>query len=380
MNPNNIQNEVEHLRAEMPREGAKGELIYSLTRTKGQKMNTLRKATLPTLVTAVALVGGVMLMQPKAVAATPKAVAAALKKAMNYTIQSFVGEGAARRMQSVTTVEGDKKMTKFVDSKGNLVDQDVHFKTLMGKDGSVTVTGKPIHMGEGMTMVPDGGKVVKGEKIEVNVTKINGKETKTIKVNGKEVKELPKELQDKIKVSSGGAGTKVVAGMGIVGDMPKSALEVGPNLGLNLQGIQALAPMDLWGIEPNPAARTRLVEDGILPQDRVIEGFGHKIPLADGAVEMAFTSGVLIHVDPSLLEQTMSEIHRVSSKYVFCAEYFSPKAETITYRGETDLLFKNDFGSLYLDNFPDLVLVDYGFFWRRTTVMDDSTWWLFRKA
>lgn len=223
MNPNNIQNEVEHLRAEMPREGAKGELIYSLTRTKGQKMNTLRKATLPTLVTAVALVGGVMLMQPKAVAATPKVVAAALKKAMNYTIQSFVGEGSSRRMQSVTTVEGDKKTTKFVDSKGNLVDQDVHFKTLMGKDGSVTVTGKPIHMGEGMTMVPHSGKTVKGQKIEVNVTKVNGKETKTIKVNGKEVKELPKELQDKIKVSSGGAGTKVVAGMGIVDDMPKDS-------------------------------------------------------------------------------------------------------------------------------------------------------------
>ena len=166
----------------------------------------------------------------------------------------------------------------------------------------------------------------------------------------------------------------------IVGDMPASALEVGPNLGLNLQGIQALAPMELWGIEPNPAARTRLVEDGILPADHVIEGFGHKIPLADNAVELAFTCGVLIHVDPSLLEQTVREIHRVSSKYVFCAEYFSPKAETIQYRGETDLLFKNDFGSLYLDLFPDLRLVDYGFFWRRTTVMDDCTWWLFRKA
>ena len=46
----------------------------------------------------------------------------------------------------------------------------------------------------------------------------------------------------------------------------------------------------------------------------------------------------------------------------------------------SDLLFKNDFGSLYLDSFPDLKLVDYGFFWRRTTVMDDITWWLFRKA
>jgi spore coat polysaccharide biosynthesis protein SpsF len=166
----------------------------------------------------------------------------------------------------------------------------------------------------------------------------------------------------------------------IVGDMPKSALEVGPNVGLNLQGIQALSSMELWGLEPNPTARGRLVADAVLPAGRVLEGFGHSIPLADGAVEMAITSGVLIHVDPSLLAKTMSEIHRVSSKYVFCAEYFSPKAEAIPYRGESDLLFKNDFGSLYLDSFPDLVLVDYGFFWRRTTVMDDSTWWLFRKA
>jgi pseudaminic acid biosynthesis-associated methylase len=166
----------------------------------------------------------------------------------------------------------------------------------------------------------------------------------------------------------------------MVGDMPKSALEVGPNVGLNLRGIQAVADLELWGIEPNPAARKRLVEDKVIAADHVIEGFGHEIPLADGQVELAFTAGVLIHVDPSLLERTVREIHRVSSRYVFCAEYFSPKAETIQYRGETDLLFKNDFGSVYLDLFPDLRLVDYGFFWRRTTVMDDATWWLFRKT
>jgi spore coat polysaccharide biosynthesis protein SpsF len=95
---------------------------------------------------------------------------------------------------------------------------------------------------------------------------------------------------------------------------------------------------------------------------------------------MAFTTGVLIHVDPSLLAATMAEIHRVAAKYVFCAEYFSPKPEAVPYRGETDLLFKNDFGSLYLDTFPDLRLVDYGFFWRRKTVIDDCVWWLFRKV
>lgn len=166
----------------------------------------------------------------------------------------------------------------------------------------------------------------------------------------------------------------------MAGDLPKSALEVGPNVGLNLLGLRALADIDLWGIEPNPSAIATLKADGVLAQDRLIEGFGHSIPLADGAVDLAFTSGVLIHVDPSLLEKTMREIHRVASKYVFCAEYFSPKAETIPYRGENELLFKNDFGSLYMDMFSDLELVDYGFFWRRTTVMDDCTWWLFRKV
>lgn len=164
------------------------------------------------------------------------------------------------------------------------------------------------------------------------------------------------------------------------GDAPGSAIEVGPNLGINLRAIPAVSGMELWALEPNASARAKIVEDGVLPAERVFEGFGHAIPMADKAVDLAFTTGVLIHVDPSLLETTMREIHRVAAKYVFCAEYFSPKPEAVPYRGETDLLFKNDFGGLYLDMFPDLVLVDYGFFWKRTTVMDDSTWWLFRKV
>lgn len=222
MSPDNIQYEVEALRAEMPREDAKGELIYKLsTQGKTQKMSILRKASVPTLVTAVAIVGGVMLSQPKVMAATPSRVAAALKKAMNYTIKSFVGEGSSRRMQSVTTIEGDKKTTKFVDSKGNLVDQDVHFKTLLGKDGAVTVKGMPTldadEVVKGMQLVPRGSQTVKGQKIEVSVAK-------TIKVNGKEVKELPKELQGKVKVLTNADGAKPVAGVGIIGDMPEGSV------------------------------------------------------------------------------------------------------------------------------------------------------------
>lgn len=168
-------------------------------------------------------------------------------------------------------------------------------------------------------------------------------------------------------------------GQAFQGDPPRSILEVGCNLGINLRTLPRLFDAELYAIEPNASARARVLADKVLAPERLFAGFGEKLPLADGAVEMAFTSGVLIHIEPERLGPTMDEIHRVASKYVFCSEYFSPRPETITYRGHEGLLFKNDFGGLYMDRFPDLELVDYGFFWKRATGLDDPTWWLFRK-
>lgn len=173
------------------------------------------------------------------------------------------------------------------------------------------------------------------------------------------------------------AWNKIISAMS--NDLPRSVLEVGPNVGMNLRALPAFFGAELYGIEPNPDAREVLIADKVLEPDHLMAGFGHEIALSDAQVELAFTCGVLIHVDPKLLEQTLREIHRVSSKYIVCIEYFSPKPETITYRGQDDLLFKNDFGGLYLDLFSDLALVDYGFFWKRTTSIDDANWWLFKK-
>ena len=98
-----------------------------------------------------------------------------------------------------------------------------------------------------------------------------------------------------------------------------------------------------------------------------------------GAVDMAFTSGVLIHIHPDQLPASIEEIHRVARRYIVCIEYFSDKPEMIPYRGHDDRLFKRDFGGLYLDRFPDLQLLDYGFAWKRVTGLDNLTWWLFEK-
>ena len=169
-------------------------------------------------------------------------------------------------------------------------------------------------------------------------------------------------------------------GQSFQGDPPKSILEVGPNLGINLRVLPLLYDASLHAIEPNPAARDTLLKENVLPPENLFAGFGDSIPVPDASVELAFTSGVLIHVEPARLPATLDEIHRVSSKYILCAEYFSPRPEALPYRGHEGLLFKNDFGGLYMDRFPSLTLVDHGFFWKRVTGIDDITWWLFKKA
>ena len=163
------------------------------------------------------------------------------------------------------------------------------------------------------------------------------------------------------------------------GDLPKSALEVGANVGFNLRALPAVADMELWAQEPNASALAQLVADGVVPPDRALQGFAHEIALADGAVDLVATMAVLIHVHPSLLDRTLDELHRVSSKYIFCAEFFAQSQEPVTWRGEEGLLHRNDYGGLFMDRFPDLELIDYGFWWRRVTNGGDCTWWLFRK-
>lgn len=161
--------------------------------------------------------------------------------------------------------------------------------------------------------------------------------------------------------------------------LPKSVLEVGANVGTNLLALDSLLEAEMHALEPNATARAGLAASGVVAPAHLHDAFGDAIPISDHGVEMAFTCGVLIHVAPDRLLDTYSEMHRVASRYLVTIEYFSDGEEEVPYRGHSGKLFKRDFGALWLDNFQDLVLVDYGFFWKRATGLDNLTWWLFRK-
>jgi pseudaminic acid biosynthesis-associated methylase len=160
---------------------------------------------------------------------------------------------------------------------------------------------------------------------------------------------------------------------------PRSILEIGANTGVNLRALRTLTDARLLAIEPNEKARHQLIEEGVLDASNVRDGLASAIDWPDAAADLVFTSGVLIHIHPDNLAASLREIHRCTARWILAIEYFSDKPEMIPYRGHKDQLFKRDFGGYWLDTFPNLRVMAYGFVWKRVTGLDNLTWWLFEK-
>ena len=69
----------------------------------------------------------------------------------------------------------------------------------------------------------------------------------------------------------------------------------------------------------------------------------------------------------------------MAARFIVCIEYFSDTPEEVTYRGHSEKLFKRDFGEYWLDLFPEMKTLKYGFIWKRLSGLDNLTWWVFQK-
>lgn len=132
-------------------------------------------------------------------------------------------------------------------------------------------------------------------------------------------------------------------------------LEVGSNIGTQLQGLQRLGFTNLYGIELQAYA-VELSKDHT-KYINLIQGTAFDIPYKDGFFDLVFTSGLLIHISPDDIACALDEIHRCSKRYLWGWEYYADSYINIPYWGRENLLWKTDFARLYLDRFPDLELV-----------------------
>ncbi len=156
-----------------------------------------------------------------------------------------------------------------------------------------------------------------------------------------------------------------------------SVRELGCNIGLNLLALNRLRPdLELGGIEINKNAAKAAADLGIatIYNDTILK----EINLPN--VDLTFTIGVLIHINPDYLDAVYRNLVAGSNRYALIAEYYNPFPTESVYRGHSDRLFKRDFAGDLMDNYG-LNLVDYGFFYRRDNFspQDDITWFLLEK-
>ena len=156
-----------------------------------------------------------------------------------------------------------------------------------------------------------------------------------------------------------------------------SVLEVGCNVGANLQWLVRLVDSaHVHGVDVNEQALTILRRR--LPGVHAVISPARSLPFEDRSMDLAFTSGVLIHQPDSALRGVMSEVVRVARTFVLAVEYHADETVEVPYRGQSGALFKRDYAGLYQSYFPQLELLEGGFL-ARDEGWDDATWCLFRK-
>ena len=161
---------------------------------------------------------------------------------------------------------------------------------------------------------------------------------------------------------------------------PKSLIEFGANIGMNLRAIKLLFPkIDLFGIEINKNAAEELAK--FIGQENVFNGSIFEFE-ATHKCDVSLIKGVLIHINPEMLSLVYEKLYTASNKYILICEYYNPSPVNVSYRGHSDRLFKRDFAGEMLEKYIDLKLVDYGFCYKRDKAFpqDDITWFLLEKV
>ncbi len=132
------------------------------------------------------------------------------------------------------------------------------------------------------------------------------------------------------------------------------ALEVGCNVGRNLEYLTACGVPEVWGIEPQRFAIERARRRS--PALHLLPGTAFDLPFRDRWFDLAFTSGVLIHIAPDDLGRALDELVRVSRRWIVVIEYDAAEEQALPYRGLADALWKRDHGAALAARHPTLAL------------------------
>ena len=170
--------------------------------------------------------------------------------------------------------------------------------------------------------------------------------------------------------------TKVMSRAGQV----KSVIEFGSNIGMNMRALKLLYPhQSQFSIEINSKAAEEL--KNLLGEENVFNGSILDFE-SSKKYEMSLIKGLLIHINPEMLQAVYQKLYDYSTKYVLICEYYNPNPIEVDYRGHSGKLYKRDFCGEMMVKFLDLKLIDYGFAYKKDPALpqDDITWFLMEKS
>lgn len=161
-------------------------------------------------------------------------------------------------------------------------------------------------------------------------------------------------------------------------ERPKSILELGSNIGINLHALKSLVPeAKICAVEINSDAAAELREADIA---RV-----HEMSILDfndgNSYDLVICMGVLIHINPDSLEAVYEVINKHASSSVVLSTYYNPYRREVRYRGYDSVLYQGDFAGEFMDKFPEYKLLSYAFNYHRDPVYPgaDGTWFSLAK-
>lgn len=163
--------------------------------------------------------------------------------------------------------------------------------------------------------------------------------------------------------------------------IPRTCIEFGANIGLNLDALKLLYPgQDQYAVEINREAASELRRK--LPRANVFEASILEYEVPEGiCYDLVLVKGVLIHINPDFLERVYAKLHQATGRYLLVCEYYNPAPVIVNYRGHAERLFKRDLAGEIMDRHQSLELLDYGFSYHRdrSFPQDDITWFLMER-
>lgn len=158
----------------------------------------------------------------------------------------------------------------------------------------------------------------------------------------------------------------------------RSVIELGANIGINLEALQHLYPeATQTAVEINPDA-CKVMKRGRHKDVRCGSLLEFKAPGRQW--DLVLVKGVLIHVAPADLPKAYAVMQACARRYILLAEYFNPTPVAVSYRGHGAAMWKRDFASDFMDAHEGWQCIDYGFQWRKDSQpQDDITWFLLER-